>query len=227
MNNATEKRSRVKVWDIGTRLFHWALAILFCVSAFSAFQDKFGIYADMHLWSGFSILVLVSWRIIWGFVGSEPSRFSHFIKSPKALLAYLHGKGTEGVGHNPPSHNSIGHSPIGGYSVLLMLLMLLAQAALGLFASDGMFFGGPLEAGGEYSSLVNNTHQMLGYGLFCVVGFHVLIVFGYWAVRRVNLILPMITGWVVHSSEAPKIARPLLALLLVLAVAVTLYTLIF
>jgi len=217
LHKTIKQKARIKVWDIGTRLFHWALAVLFCLSAFSAFQDKFGIYADMHLWSGFSILVLVTWRIIWGVIGSEPSRFRHFVKSPKALLAYLRGKGPEAVGHNP----------LGGYSVLLMLLMLLAQAMLGLFASDGMFFGGPLEAGDDYSSLVNNTHQMLGYGLFGVVGFHVLIVFGYWALRRVNLILPMITGWAEHSAEAPNIARPLLALLLVLIVAAALYGLIF
>lgn len=180
----------VKVWDICLRLFHWALAILFVLSSYSAFQDKFGIYADMHFLSGYTILILVVWRLIWGFVGSETARFAKFVGSPKAavthLLSMLRGE----------PYKTVGHSPLAGYSVLLMLILLLAQATMGLFASDGMIFSGPLTRAVDSSmrSDLTSWHRLLGVTLIWVVALHVLVVLCYAFLKRVNLVWPMISG---------------------------------
>ncbi len=215
----TEPKKTIKVWDAGIRLFHWTLAILFCLSAYSAFQDKFGIYADMHLNAGIATLILVVWRIVWGVVGSDTARFSQFVKSPTAGFAHL-----KQMAAGLP-YRAIGHNPLGGLSVVLMLVLLLAQASMGLFASDGMIFSGPLsmKVSGALSSSLTSWHALLGRVLIGVVAFHVLVVLVYGIFKRVNLVWPLISGntGVDPSASAPIMKPGWLALLLFIAVGAT------
>lgn len=180
----------IKVWDICLRLFHWSLAVLFVLSAYSAFQDKFGMYADMHFLAGYTILILVVWRILWGFLGSDTARFSRFIASPTAAMRHLASM----VKGDP--YKEVGHSALAGYSILLMLILLLTQAIMGLFASDGMIFSGPLsnEVGSSLRSDLTSWHKLLGRVLIGLVSLHVLAIASYAAFKRVNLVWPMIVG---------------------------------
>lgn len=203
---------RVKVWDGPTRLFHWVLVVLFVLSSYSAFQDKFGIYANMHLYSGVAIIALLGWRILWGFAGSETSRFSHFVRGPKATAAYC----SEAIKGRPS--REIGHNPLGALSVCLMLILLLAQASMGLFASDAMFFYGPfsdsIDSG--LSGDLTGIHELLGYGLMGLVGLHILAILLYRLLRGTDLLTPMITGWKRVSSElvVPSLVSPWRAVIL-------------
>ncbi len=207
---------KTKIWDAPTRIFHWLLAVLFCLSAYSAFQDKFGIYADMHQNAGVAILILVVWRVVWGGVGSETARFSQFVKNPADAFTHL----KQMLAGLP--YTAVGHNPLGGLSVVLMLALLLAQTAMGLFASDGMIFSGPLsrEVTGALSSTLTGWHELLGRILIGVAVFHVVVVLLYWLVKRANLIWPMITGNAVTqgSESAPVIKPGWQALLLFIAV---------
>jgi len=220
MTKRKTTQKRIIVWDLPSRVFHWILAVAFTVSAYSAFQDKYGDYAAIHLWSGFTILTLVCWRILWGLVGSETSRFKSFLKSPKTALHYarmlLHSK----------TYSSIGHNPLGGYSVLLMLFLLLVQAALGLFASDGMFFKGPLAGyASAYTSDITELHEVLGYILFAVVGVHLLVILFYQISKKTNLVLPMLSGKksVSNDVQQPHTRSAFFALLLLIIVGAVLY----
>ncbi len=184
---------KVKVWDIAVRLFHWVLVILFALSVYSAFQDKFGVYGNMHTWAGISILVLVLWRLFWGLLGSETARFTHFVKGPRAVRAYLYGEKQAGLGHNP----------LGGWSVILMLLLLLVQAVLGLYATDAMLFSGPLadSIDGDLSEELTEVHEVLGFILMGLVCVHISVVLFYLFFKKLNLILPMITGFQFYDDE--------------------------
>ncbi len=205
-----ETRQSVKVWDAPVRLFHWSLVILFVLSAYSAFQDKFGSYADMHFYSGYTILILVTWRVFWGFWGSETARFSTFLKSPVAafthLIAMIKGE----------PYREAGHSPLAALSVVLMLALLLAQAIMGLYASDGMIFSGPLsdDVSGRISSDMTTWHKLLGRILIGLVSLHVVAILLYALLKRVNLVGPMITGRAKHvpSAIGPALRSPWLAL---------------
>lgn len=212
---STNTQKKIKVWDGAVRLFHWVLVVVFCLSAYSAFQDKFGIYADMHLNAGIAIIILVVWRIAWGIAGSETARFRHFVKSPSIVIQHL--KHT----FSKLPYREIGHNPLGGLSVILMLFLLLAQALMGLFASDGMIFSGPLarDVAGSLSSDLTTWHKLLGRILIGVVVFHVVVVLLYAALKRVNLIWPMITGTTKSDSEvtAPKMRPAWQALILFFA----------
>ena len=210
---------KIRVWDLPTRLFHWSLAVLFCVSAYSGFQDKFDGYDRIHSWSGVAILCLLAWRLVWGLVGSDTARFSRFVTGPRAVVRYLKSLGR-------PGHDIVGHSPLAACSVLLMLILLTSQAVMGLFATDGMFFDGPLA--GEVSSKLRGDltglHRTLGVVLIGLACVHVAAVLLYLIVKRTDLISPMITGKKRTAPEKtpPRMISPWAALVIFVPIALAL-----
>jgi hypothetical protein len=77
-----------------------------------------------------------------------------------------------------------------------MLAMLLAQAALGLFANDQVMSTGPLfgYVSAETSDRLTSLHKQLFDVIVAAIAVHVAAALFYLWVRRENLILPMITG---------------------------------
>ena len=76
---------KVAVWDLPTRLFHWALVALLALSWWSGKEDEL----ELHIYSGYAILTLLLFRILWGLFGSSTARFRNFLRGPAAVLAYL------------------------------------------------------------------------------------------------------------------------------------------
>mgnify|MGYP003653946411 CR=1 FL=1 len=70
--------NRHPLWDLPTRFFHWAIVCLLPLSWLTAETDNY----EWHSWIGYSVLVLVAFRICWGFIGSRHSRFSDFLVGP-------------------------------------------------------------------------------------------------------------------------------------------------
>src|SRR5690606_8782207 len=120
-----ERREHYPVWDLPTRLSHWAIALLVLAQFGSGL---FGILPmDSHLWCGYALLVALLFRILWGFVGSRSARFSHFLRGPGAVAAYARTL------FSPQPSRWPGHNPLGGWSIVLMLALALAQCVTGLF----------------------------------------------------------------------------------------------
>lgn len=144
---------------------------------------------DLHRLSGSILLGLIAFRLIWGFIGGSTARFGNFLRSPARVFAYLR---SDGQGPRAPGHN-----PVGGYSVLAMLLLIAAQIGTGLFAVDvdGLELG-------QLSHLVSfdqgraaaELHEMSFTLLQIVVAVHVVAVLFYLVVRKRNLVRPMLTG---------------------------------
>lgn len=176
------------VWDLPTRLFHWLLVVLVAVSFTTGSIG--GNAMQYHEWSGFAILVLLVFRIIWGFVGGRPSRFSDFVKGPAVVWRYA----TALVRGN--SEGYLGHNPLGGWSVLAMLLALLIQAATGLFATDDIISEGPLYlwVSKPVSDWLTGVHRLNRYLIVVLAATHVSAVLFYLWVKHENLIKPMFTG---------------------------------
>ncbi len=118
----------VRVWDLPTRLFHWALAISIVLGI--VFVKIGGNAIQWHAYCGYAALALILFRLIWGFVGSWHARFANFIPSPSRLITFLRGETDGGLGHNP----------LGALSVIALLAVVLIQALTGLFADDDIFF---------------------------------------------------------------------------------------
>ena len=209
----------VPVWDLPTRLFHWILVALMIVQWLTAESDGAMQY---HVWGGYAILTLVLFRLIWGFAGSETARFSHFVRGPGAALDYVKAL----LRGETPLY--LGHNPMGGWSILALLTLLLIQAGTGLFANDDITFDGPLSGwvSKSMSDWLTTVHKVNFNLLLLVIAAHISAVLFYLLVKRENLIHPMLSGRkqlpTKQAEAAPRMVSPWLglAVLLVAAVAV-------
>lgn len=205
----------VRVWDLPTRLFHWILAGLVVFSWWSGEQGED--WLKWHFLSGFTILALVLYRIAWGLVGSQTARFGDFLKGPRAALHHV------GALLSRRQPQDVGHNPLGGWMIALLLVLLLVQTVTGLFSEDDIATSGPL-AGLVADQTVHSMtrlHRLNVKLIEILVIAHVVAVFAYLLVKRQNLIWPMISGRKrldLPPGHEPKMASPLLALA-VLAVA--------
>jgi cytochrome b len=125
---------RVRVWDLPTRFFHWALVV--GVVGLAITGSIGGSALAWHFRCGYCVMALLLFRIIWGLVGGRWSRFSAFIYAPQSVINYLKGRGN-------PEH-SVGHSPLGAASVFALLGFLVAQVSTGLMSDDEIAYSGPL-----------------------------------------------------------------------------------
>jgi len=204
------------VWDLPVRLTHWALvlAVAGCWATHYAGVEWFG----WHRRLGYAVLVLVAFRIVWGFVGTRHARFASFVRGPRTLLAYLRERGGATVGHNP----------IGALSVMALLALLLLQAATGLFANDEIMNMGPFYGwiAPELSNRITSLHRASSEWQLVLIGMHVAAVVFYVRVLGQPLVSAMITGRKpaasVPAGEAISGSRVLLACAIVAVLAVAL-----
>jgi cytochrome b len=220
--NREENMYSIRVWDIPTRLFHWVLVGLVI---FSFITGKIGVTTmKYHEMSGFAILVLVGFRLVWGFIGGQQSRFRTFIKGPATVIRYASSLLSK------DSKRHIGHNPLGGWSILAMLISLLIQVGTGLFANDDILTEGPFYAlvSKQTSDWLTGIHYLNQKILLVLVLIHIAAVIFYLIAKRENLIKPMITGnkiWHQNIDSAP--GNPALAILLAAVVAAVAYVIIY
>jgi len=190
---------KIRVWDLPVRLFHWTLVILLITTVLTQKID--GIAIRWHLLSGYAILTLLLFRIVWGLVGSCYVRFANFFHSPRAVLAYLRHPKTDA------KQSYHGHSPLGSLSVFALLLVLLAQVLLGVFSNDGTGSGGPMAQyiNKELSDSFNWLHRRIAAPMIAaLVALHIVAIVYYAVHKKQNLIVPMITGDKVIDSDGPS-----------------------
>jgi cytochrome b len=109
-------RLSMRVWDLPVRLFHAAVTLLLIV-AVATWRTH---HMRWHMLTGDALLVLLLWRVVWGFVGSDTARW------PALMVAPLAGLGRRGA------DDSFGHGTAGGWWVLVMLALLALQIGTGL-----------------------------------------------------------------------------------------------
>ena len=217
MSDQSQALQTVKVWDLPTRLFHWILVMLMIAQWLTAENDS---TIQYHIWGGYTVLVLVLFRVIWGFAGSDTARFRDFIRGPGAALAYVKAL----LRGETPLY--LGHNPMGGWSIVAMLVLLLIQAGTGLFANDDITTEGPLYGwvSKGTSDWLTTIHKFNFNLLLLVIAVHISAVLFYLFVKRENLIHPMLSGRKhlptdLAGPAAPRIVNPWLGLV-VLAVAI-------
>ena len=182
----------MKVWDLATRLYHWLQALLFIALLVSGNSGN-----GPHVQLGLALLTLILWRLIWGFVGSETSRFRYFVSSPITSLKYAAGRVTAKVGHNP----------LGAWMVLSLLSALLIQCISGL-ALAGLLDGLPLShlwLTDTIFELLAQAHVMLAGVLPVLVGVHLAAILVY-KLRGKGLVKAMITGVQSHVEPVQPVA---------------------
>ncbi|WP_114765660.1 cytochrome b/b6 domain-containing protein [Vibrio rhodolitus] len=215
----------MKVWDGATRLYHWTQAGLFVALMASGKSGN-----GPHIELGIALLVLVFWRVIWGFVGSETSRFVTFVYSPTKTWHYVTGKMKAKLGHNP----------LGAWMVIALVASLLLQCLSGL-ALAGLLDGLPMSQvwlNDDVFVVVESMHLVLVNILPMLVALHLVAILVY-KLRGKPLVKAMVTGFSttnqsinqldfsVPDNALPKAAQPQFAsqafafLMLVAAALVT------
>lgn len=176
-----------KVWDVPTRLVHWLLAGGVAFSWWSVENKQM----DLHYWSGLTLLGLLVFRLYWGFAGPETARFAHFIKGPVAVFGYIPKLFSKDY------RAAFGHNPLGALSVVALLVAIITQVGLGLFASDtDGLYAGPLNRHIDYDTAeqVTEFHEDFFNVLLALILLHLAAIAFYLVVKRINLIGPMLSG---------------------------------
>ena len=145
----------VKVWDRFVRIFHWSLVITFAV-AFLSGQERD--LRSLHLWAGYTAASLVALRILWGIIGSHYARFGQFVHGPRTVLSYIKNVA---IGREA---RYIGHNPLGGTMVVLLLVSILGVSLTGHLMTTDMYWG---------SELMEAAHEALANGMLLLVGLHI------------------------------------------------------
>jgi len=190
----------VRVWDLVVRFGHWMLAALF----FTAYLTE-GKPTWLHTSAGYGILIVVAFRVLWGFIGSKHARFADFLYPIADVRAYLNG-----LMARAPKHY-IGHNPAGGLMILVLLAVLTTTAGSGMayFAAEkgrgpvaaaaALMRGEQLRDDGRYAKVGNKrfwheTHEILANATLALVLVHIAGVVVSSRLHRENLVRAMITG---------------------------------
>ena len=201
-----EPKVPMRVWDAATRLFHWAVVALVCLSWLSQRLN----WMDLHFLSGYAVAAALLFRVAWGFVGSDTARFGHFLKSPWAAFHHLSRL------HRREPDTEIGHNAAGGWMVLVMLTLLAVQVGTGLCANDDIEREGPLAryVGKAWSDWLSVVHGINFTLLKLAVLLHIMAIVAYAVLKRHDLVRPMITGRkrLSASVSGPRMAHPVRAI---------------
>jgi cytochrome b len=186
---------RIRVWDLPTRIFHWSLVVLIALQYASG--EFHWLSMRWHYRFGYATLALIVFRVLWGFAGSQTSRFADFLRGPRAVLRHVADLWRGRAIHVP------GHNPLGGWSVMLMLAAVALQAISGLFTSDDISEDGPLVARVSEAAVTSMTriHHLNRYVLLVLIALHVGAVALHYAIRAENLLTPMLHGRA-HSAAS-------------------------
>lgn len=183
---ATAKpQMRVEVWDVPLRLFHWLLVIAVALAFLSSEEDS--PLNQWHILAGWIAGILIVFRVVWGFVGGEHSRFADFIR-PSRVGEHIAGL------FRRRGERTLGHNPLGGISVIILLALVAVTVWTGAFGGEG----------------AEGLHELIAWTLLAFVGIHVAAVVIMSLFQRENLISAMITGKkpAKHHAGAINATRP-------------------
>src|SRR4051812_28830274 len=164
----------IKVWDPLVRILHWTLVFGIAFEWFTREGAR-----AAHEAVGYAVLAAVALRMLWGFLGSSYARFSQFVVSPARTLDYA----KHVAAGDEPRH--VGHNPLGGWMIVLLLIFALSAAASGWLYTTDEYWG---------VEWVARTHAWLSYALLSLVGLHVAGVAFTSYRQRENLVASMIHG---------------------------------
>ncbi len=179
----------LRVWDLPTRLFHWLLVALVVVAWLIVGDD--GWKLTVHTVAGYGVLVALFFRLGWGFIGSTHARFADFLRPWSVVRDYA----SQLARRTPPPY--IGHNPLGGWSVVVLLVTLALIVATGLISGDRSGEAlGPLAhlVTADIARAAKEVHESLWGFLQLLILVHLGGVFTHWLLKGENLVGAMLTG---------------------------------
>ncbi len=177
----------IKVWDLLIRIFHWSLVGFFTLAYLTEGEDE---WMTIHSYAGYSILILLVFRLLWGVIGTHNARFSNFITRPKEVLVYLKGLITG------KAKDYIGHNPAGGMMIVALIasIAITGFSGMALYATDGH---GPLATSFFATwpeGAIKEVHEFFANFTVFLVVIHVGGVIVSSLLHKENLVRSMVTG---------------------------------
>jgi cytochrome b len=207
----------VPIWDLPTRLCHWVLALLVGLGLVLGDDDP-GLAYDLHAYAGYGVLFVIGFRVPWGFIGSRHSRFSDFVVSWTRVKAHARA-----LVLDLEAPRSVGHNPLGGWMIVVLLAVTLLTALTGLFAGDEEAAGPYAAAAGWLSEPLGALHEALADLLIPLIVLHVVGVLVHWLLSGENVIRAMIDGHKDLDADTaaaePRLVRTWRALAVLVVVA--------
>jgi cytochrome b len=162
------------VWDPLVRVGHWSLVICIAVAWATGEGGK-----GWHEGFGYAALAIITVRLLWGFVGPHYARFSEFLRTPAATLAY----GLRVLAGTEPRH--LGHNPLGGWMIVLLLTCIALTGFTGWLYTTDRFWG---------VEWVGEIHEVLASTLLVLIALHVAGVVLASKRHHENLVAAMLHG---------------------------------
>lgn len=187
------------VYDLPTRLFHWLFSGLFLLSFIIAETvDDESLVFSYHMLSGLLLGGLVIWRIVWGFIGTEHTRFSGFNLNPIHLKDYFVGMLSGSKKH------WLGHNPASSWAAAAMFILALGLAITGYLMSTGN------------KEAFEDVHELMANTFIVVVILHVAGVILHSIRHQDAIALSMVDGKKVAAGQSDAIpsSRRLAAIML-------------
>lgn len=195
------------LWDIPMRLYHW----LFAGALTTAFISGKNNWFNLHEKIGVTLIGLVVFRFIWGFIGPSPARFTHMAQTLSKLGPYLLKSDEENMRFS-------GHNPIGVLSVAAFWIVALIMSVSGLFNSDDVFFEGPLYSWRpDWSALASQFHEIGQLLILPLIGLHLGAILWHHVVLKIPLTQRMIYGITEEDIKRPSELQQSLGVVLLTA----------
>jgi len=190
--------SRILVWDLPTRIFHWLFVISFTTAWIVSENDRF-LYE--HVFAGYVFFGLLIFRLIWGWVGSHYALFRSFAYDWPSVTSYLKGL------LSGSAQRHIGHNPAGGWAIFALLILAVLVSVTGLLTFGGEEGHGPLAGFVSYDvgNAMKEGHEIFASLMLFLVFIHVSGVIVESFFHRENLVRAMITGFKSSTDEPVKI----------------------
>lgn len=192
--------NKILVWDWPVRIGHWLLVGAFALAWITGDSEEWRL---VHAFAGGTVVGVILFRLLWGFVGTRHARFASFVRGPGAVLDYVFGL------LRGDASKYAGHNAAGGWAIVALLALGLLTGASGWLAYQDL--------GGEW---LEEVHEALATGMLTVAAVHVAGVVVSSLAHRENLVRSMLTGFKFgRPDEAIAGARPVVVMLLLVWVA--------
>ena len=187
--------NKILVWDWPVRIGHWLLVGTFVLAWITGDSEEWRL---VHAFAGGTVVGVILFRLLWGFVGTRHARFTSFVRGPGAVLDYVFGL------LRGDASKYAGHNAAGGWAIVALLVLGVLTGASGWLVYQNL--------GGEW---LEEVHEALASGMLTVAIIHVAGVVVSSLAHRENLVRSMLTGFKRgRPDEAIAGARPLALLLL-------------
>ncbi|MER2494381.1 cytochrome b/b6 domain-containing protein [Catenovulum sediminis] len=193
--SSTYSKQTGMVWDIPLRIVHWGL-VLSVILAYATYYVG-GEFFSYHIIIGYVVIVLVSFRLVWGIFGTHHSKFVNFNCQPKKVFLYVKKI------FNKEEELYLGHNPLASIMALLLLASMLVQGISGLFVSDDVEYFGPMYfwVEEETSGLMRNVHRLMFHVLMAFVVIHVLAAVAHFFFGEKTITFSIVNGQKVIANK--------------------------